>query len=400
MNNNTNKTNTRCKGKQNNRKMQASKQPFDAEKSQAPTNTAAMYYTSQTLADQLSNISFNHFLGTEEDLGSIESSGLGSTNPAVAMSIMCNPSPGLTDGSASSGVNIAAMKTYTYLSANNAKTTQYAPQDIAMLILAMGEVLSAITVVKRALKFVYTYNMRNRAFPAGIIRAMGFDPSFIADGKFNDVRSALNSAINRFNQVPIIMDNITYLRKCVEMYSDVYCDSDGPMVQYYVINPATTWILDETGSPEGSILKTVPYLDAKGNSSGTNRDIFKFIDRIDEMINALLSSTTYNSIYSDLLRASQNGPINIYKEALLSEDETLLPKYDPMKLLQIHNGFAIGYPLDTPYNKGVTTPKNDVYPDVNRNGVQYLPGFSASSAANAWTGFILDFPHSMGNPDG
>lgn len=368
-------------------------QPWDSENSAPVSNNAAMYYTNPILADQVSNFTFNNFLGVVED-----SQAFGNISPGVAMTIFCNPCPGITSGDMTAGINIAAMKAYTYLSANNAKTTVYAPQDISTLILAVGEVLSAITVAKRALKVAYTYNVRNRAFPLQLVRTMGFNPQFIEDGQIAKVRLALNSAINRFNQIPIMIDNVTYFSKCVEMYSGIYADSDGPMVQYYVFTPFSTWILDEESYDQGSVLKTKMFKNASGTDVEYDRDIYKFIDTINEMINALLSSATFNAIYSDILRVSSNSSVNLAKVDLLQEDEVLLPEYNPMKLLQIHNSYAFGTPVGTDYQTGVHTPYNDVYPDVNKNALVYLPQV-VPNLHGPENDVILDFPHSMGNPD-
>lgn len=370
-----------------------SKQPFDSDRTDAQvTNNAAMYYTNPQLAEQLSSISFSNFLGFDED-----NVAFGKTDIPNAMTLYLNPCPGISTAGNISGINMAAQKMFTYLSASNAKTTIYAPQDIATLILAFGEVLSNIEVAKRTMRVAYTYNIRNRSLPIGIINAMGFNADFVKDGSLAQLRLQLNTVINSFNQLPI-PSNIKYFDKVEGLYHTYYADAEGPMVQYYIFTPASTWILDEASNPEGSMLVTTSYKNASGADADYNRDLGKFIDVIADQISALLNSATLNGIYSDLLRLNQNSSFPLRTVELLGVDEVVLPEYNPMRLLQIHNSYAVGYPRGTENAHGLRTKLNDVVPYADNNVIEYLPVFTPR-----WIkpdqGFVLDFPHSMGNPD-
>lgn len=356
-----------------------------------PTNNAAMYFSDLSLADQTTRFSFNQFLGDQKTLKVF-----GDFPPSTVLSLAVNPSPGLTTGADDAGVNIAGRRTYTKLSAGNAKTTLYAPQDVTTLILAVGEIISMIEVAKRAFRVVYTYDVRNKSIPRGIISAMGFDPEMCDAGKIGPLRIDLNIAINSFNQVPI-MKNISYFSKCAEIYANYYSDSESRMSQYYVFSPFSTWILDETGSQEGSVLRTQRVC---LGVAGLKQKMSEFIATIKNMIRAISDSSTFGYIYSDILRLVPAG--EQYKIALLMENEVLLPVYDPMKLLQIHNSTAASAPSGSTYVKGRITPNNDVYPNVDNNGIQYLPSFNTE---DKWlypqmsTELVVDFPHSMGDPD-
>lgn len=371
-----------------------SKQPFDRDRTDAQvTNNAAMYYTNPELANQLSSISFSNFLGFDEN-----KEAFGKTDIPNAMTVYLNPSPGISTAGNISGLNIAAQKMFTYLSANNAKTTVYAPQDLSMLILALGEVLSNIEVAKRAIRVAYTYNVRNRALPTGIINAMGFNADFVTKGEIAQLRLKLNTVINSFNQIPI-PSNITYFEKVEGLYHTYYADAEGPMVQYYLFTPYSTWVLNETANSEGSMLETVYFQNAAGTSAQHDRDLSKFIDVIQQQISALLNSSTLNSIYSDVLRLNQSSSFPIRTVELLGVDEVILPEYNPMRLLQIHNSITAGIPCGTENKHGSMTKANDVIPYADNNVIEYLPSFWTTPQKNRVEGFVLDFPHSMGNPD-
>lgn len=354
-----------------------------------PTNNAAMYFISPELASQAAQFSFSNYLGQPIELGV----GTGTTEeiPTV-LTMAMNPSPGITAGNLTDGINIAGMRTYTRLSAGNAKTTNYAPQDVSTLILAIGEVISMFEVAKRAMRVAYTYNQRNRSLPLGIIRASGIDPEFVKTGQIGPLRLKLNYIINSFNQVPI-MANISYFEKCAEIYANYYSDSQGMMTQYYVFAPFSTWKLDETSYDQGSILKT-EYVCLGGTNRVQTMD--SFLDTIAGMVNAILESATFNYIFADILRLC--GPNDLLTIPLLSEMESQLPVFDPMKLLQIHNSVSLGSPRGgTSYVAGKITPQNDVYPNVATNSLEYYPKLSGGTTNPKK--FILDFPHSDGNPD-
>lgn len=390
------KTESNMNGKQNNRQKNNKRRgSSDKNKSNRrnggprnqtkPTNNASMYFTNTELANQAAQFSFSNYLGQSQ-----LSTAFGTDAIPTVLTLAVNPSPGVSDGSLTNGINITGLRTYTRLSAGNAKTTNYAPQDVSTLILAIGEVISMFEVAKRAMRVAYTYNQRNRALPLGIIRATGIDPEFVTSGKIAPLRLKLNYLINSFNQVPILA-NVSYFAKCAEVYANYYTDSQGMMTQYYVFTPFSTWVLDETAVETGSILKTVPVC-----IGGHNRimSMETLLDKIGGMINAILSSSTFNYIFSDILRLC--GPSDLLTIPLLSEAESQLPVYDPMKLLQIHNSVAMGSAnINAKYEKGVNTPNNDVYPNVELNGLEYYPTLSGCAGSD----FIVDFPHSDGNPD-
>lgn len=386
----TNKSRNKQNKRRDNNRSNADRNTSEAGKFK-PTNTAEMYFSDLSLADQTTRFSFNQFLGDRETLDVF-----GSYPPSTVLSLAINPSPGLTTGEDDAGINIAGRRTYTKLSAGNAKTTNYAPQDVTTLLLAVGEIISMIEVAKRAFRVVYTYDVRNKSIPRGIIRAMGFDPEMLDDGKVGPLRIDLNVAINSFNQIPI-MKNVSYLRKCAEVYANYYSDSESRMSQYYVFTPYSTWVLDETGSPQGSILKTTPVL--LGTSAGMQK-MSDFIATIKQMIRAITDSSTFGFIYADILRLVPDG--EQYKVSLLMENEVLLPVYDPMKLLQIHNSTSTGVPFGKAHNAGSMTTENDVYPSVDNNSIEYLPSFAGGDKMwfpQTGTEVIVDFPHSMGDPD-
>jgi hypothetical protein len=349
-------------------------------------NNPSWYFKDAVLADQVSSISFNQFLGAQEDFNPSE---YGNIVP-TAMRILFNPSAGYSMASqAFSGINQADIKQYTTLSANNAKTSNYAPQDVGTLELALGQIIAVSEVGRRALGLAFTYNKRNWSYPNGIIEVAGFDSADL----FNNLakyRLAFNTLVNTINRIAFPAD-IAYFAKCQYMYSHVFLDSESPMAQSYVYLPRSSWVVDETTYDGGTILKTIDLWD------DTNVMTFQaYLTKLTTMINGVLESLTFNYIYADVLRLY--GESQMYTVPFIEEGYLVMPEYDPLALLQINNINWCGQPNGASFSAETgETPSNDVYPDVVRNRLLYMPQFEAKVGLGYEK--IINFPHSMGNPD-
>lgn len=355
-------------------------------------NRPSMYFKDRELADQVSSFSLNQFL--EVDGKPFTGTELENVRVPAIMTLYYNPSPGYTRGTSTSegGINIAAMKAYTKLSSMNAKTTQYAPQDVATLLLALGEVIAISETIRRAFRLVFLYNKRNWNYPKAVLQAMGLNvDDFIA--KLADYRLEFNAVINMINQISFPGD-IEWFDKCKQMYSHIYTDSESPMAQTYIFMPATTWYIDEESYEGGTILKTTPF---GLNNDGTGRfgaTMGSWISILKVMIQRILNSATFNYIYADVLRLV--NPSRLMTMPYLTEGETIEPEYDPMILLQIENSTVVNPPQGTLGEN--TTPDNDVYPKVDNNAVFYAPTLVVMPDVDLEE-TVVNFPHSMGNPD-
>jgi hypothetical protein len=347
-------------------------------KEQPMNNDVSWYFDNAVLAEQVSSISFNQFIGTAKTFDFTE------FNPPVAAALFLNPSVGWMDESdpTYTGVNQQGIKLYTALSSGNAKTTQYAPQDVTTLILALGEVISLSEAARRAMGLAFTYNKRNWAYAADVIRMAGFDPVDLFSN-LAAYRIRFNTIINKVNKIAF-PDNIRWFKKCSYLYSHLFLDSESPMSQTYFYRPYSTWIIDETGD-EGTILRT--------KQLNLTESMDSFLDKLEEVIDAILSAATFQYIYADILRLY--GDAQLYTLPFLTEDYIVVPEYDPLAKLQINNAIITGEPNATERDLNVT-PKNDVWPVASTNKLAYSPEFTTKKHPRK---AVLNFPHSMGNPD-
>jgi hypothetical protein len=355
-------------------------------------NNPNYYFTDAELAKQATSISFNTFLGTSDDYSG-EGTNATNTTPTV-MIIHTMPTAGPMDPlySGASGINMAGRKLYTRLSSINAKTTNYAPQDLITLMLSLGSVLEMISFIRRAFGLAFTTSYRNRIVPKEILRMMGID----ADDFFKNIaayRLEFNTLINMITKIPFPA-NVAYFEKCATMHDHIWTDSaDMAIAQLYAIVPKYLWKFNETYSEQGTGLNTIDL-----STDGSHiKQMSSYLDTFSEMIEQLLTSSTLNFIYADILNLAAKENIPLYQVSFVPEDYTVIPEYNAEALLQIHNITFVGYPEEANAAKFTNwTPQNDVVPNVNKNTIDYYPSFSATNAALN-TKRIIDFPN--GTPD-
>lgn len=342
-------------------------------------NDPNWYYLNAEIANQASSFSFDQFLGVNTPLNALTKAGVPSSHQVPLPSIMTielNPCPGNTL-SIQTGINMAALKMYTVLSSNNAKTTNYAPQDLTMLMLSLGEIISVMEHIRRTFGVAFTYNQRNRSMPKLLIQSMGFSPDDFL-GNMAQHRLQYNSWVTAINKIPFL-SNIAYFYKCADLYQKVYTDSESAMAQLYVFKPYSTWSLNETYDDNGSGLET-KLLPTKGTWNA-------WASIVETMIDALFESSTFNYIYADVLNyAGKTGAKTMFLDYLV-EGYQVIPEYNRNALLQIHNVHLAGRPNPLSASAAYTK-NNDVASLANKNMVKYAPTFTSS--AQHYTSLIVD----------
>jgi len=363
------------------------------------------YFTDKVLAEQTAQFSFQDFIGA----GTLLDNGV--TLPSI-MTISLNPSAdnSLAGYAGISTATLMARKLYNSLANTSGRTQNYAPQDVFTLLLALGEIISYASYLKRALGVAFTYNVRNRDFPSKIIDSMGINSSDLF-ANLNRYRVELNTLLTQINKIPFPA-NIAWFDKCNAIYEGIFQDNMSPMSQIYMLIPATTWILDESSYEEGTVLRTLPVtVESLTNYAPVTRNMSSHISNLRTMIQALLTSTTLNYIYGDILNYSSKFNVKLLYMNMIEDSYTVMPQYDQEVLLHIHNMTLIGSTIidlsgDRVPSKPILatyTPYNDVFPDVNNNSIIYNPVFRTTNTAEELQAFqlgmmnIVDFP--FGAPD-
>lgn len=336
-------------------------------------NDPNYYFVDENLKNQLATFSFNQFTGVPFKMGALTTGKSITKTNATVMSILLNPSAGYTVGDGvQNSVNLAALSLYTKLSANNAKTSNYAPQDLTTLIFGVGQVIALAGHCARAFGLARLFNYRNRAYPATIIKATGIDYDDLVEN-FADYRNRYNLLMVTASQIPIPA-NIPYFSKCREIYSHAYLDMEGSaMAQTYVFAPYSSWILNEAA--EGGTSLDVYQVYDKTNNNPITMNVL--LGALQAQIQELLNSTSLNAVYSDILRVADKEGMPMYSFATIPDDYTVLPVYNSEIRKWINNLTIMGVPMDTPIDASHTQ-SNRVVPDPNNNGIKYQPQFALS----------------------
>lgn len=337
-------------------------------------NDPNYYFTDENLKNQIASFSFNQFTGVPIKLATRTDGNDLTRSFSTVMSILVNPSAGYTTGAGvQNSINLAGLSLYTKLSANNAKTSVYAPQDLTTLILGVGQLIALAGHCARAFGLTRLFNFRNRAYPKTIIEATGINYDDLVEN-FADYRNRYNLLMVTASQIPIPA-NIPYFAKCREMFAHAYLDMEGSaMAQTYVLVPDTTWLMDEQA--EGGTALDVLIIHPE---SGT-KTMSALLGALQAQIQALLNSTTLNAVYSDILRVAEKEGMPLYTFTTLPDDYTVLPVYNSEIRKWINNLTVMGKPLDTPV-VGDHTAGNKVLPDPNNNGIKYRPQFPINMTA-------------------
>lgn len=337
--------------------------------------------------DQATGFSFANYIGAPVSFNFSGETWANSPKPQAlhigAISVMeINPSVGKVGVGAAakmSAINQQGFKLYSRLSSVNSKNTLYGPQDVTTLMLAVGELISMVSWVQRTFGLTWTYNVRNRNMPKYLIHAAGFDPDDFFHG-LAQYRITLNTLLVQANKIPF-PSNFNYFMKCAQLYSSVYKDSPDDMAQLYVFRPYSTWYMDET-DPNGTKLVThkIPYDTSNDIGMAKMSDVLSIIE---SMINTLLTSATYNYIYSDILNFASrnygNTSVQMLNFGTLPEEYSIVPVYEESVLSQIHNANIMGVPVATsgvvtvPYPHLPNTPSNDVIPNETTLCLEYNP---------------------------
>lgn len=268
-----------------------------------------------------------------------------------------------------SAVNVAARKMYAELSASNAKTSMYAPQDISTLILALGQIIAVTTHLKRMYGIATYFNFYSRKVPEDIFKAMGVSNYSGFKSDLSNFRNALNRLISKIDTIQF-PSGLSYFKKCEYVYQNVFVDRDEKMVSYHLMAPNSTWILDEESYSEGSILSTVHLTGLTANT---------ILDKLESMVEKVLTSSTFNFIFADILNLANRNVITVDSINIepVPIDYRCEPLYSEQFNWQIMNMSIIHEPTYTTYDPtNGYTPYNDVYPDVDTNRIVYAPRFT------------------------
>lgn len=356
-------------------------------------NDPRWYVSDPEVARQVTQLSFRNLAGLPLKLSEEVTIQI----PNIMVNYL-NPSAGVQTFTEDfeSGLNMSSLTEFQQLSSGSGRTTTaYGPQDISLMNLALGECISQFECIRRALGCAFLFSERNRSFPTQVLTSMGLDAEDLYEN-YPNYRITFNRIVTQFNRIPI-PTNVAYFDKCAALYEKIYWDDVSPMAQLVYNLPATTWILDETYDSNGSGLVTCDWgLHVTGGRNVTT--LHSWLVQLQSCVHRLLSSSTLNVVYADIIRYTAAAGINHWKVDIFADGYPTPIEYNEIYLNQWHNMNFMGMPTHStgPVEPLNITKYNDVCCSAEGNVVRYDPGFGVARSVLK-DGVVVDF--TTDNPD-
>lgn len=253
------------------------------------------------------------------------------------MSLRWRPSIG---GAFIDPINQAAASTYSFVVHANSRNKSYDAPDLMQMILAGASLFSMVGFGVRAYGVMRTYSQMNSYLPKALVHAMGFDFSDL-QSNLSKMWFDLNELIARCQQI-WIPKNFPFIERWFWMNSNIYMDGSSIKSQYYMFTPSSYLMYKEEGDyTDDSHLANCTFrsweygTDSVPTPNGTLLKWSDYMTRMNQALNALISSQDRGIIFGDILKAY--GAENIYGLSPISSDYTVVPIYDTEVLTQIEN---------------------------------------------------------------
>lgn len=308
-------------------------------------NDPSWYNKDPQLVKDVANISFNTPMGRPigDEITVANAAGASATEPArIAPGVMALryfTTPGMTDGSVSDAVNIAARNIYSYVRYANSGASNYEPVDLMMYLLAMDSLYTLYAWGVRTYAILNYASRYSGYYPTALAHAIGLKMGGSADdwtSNLSNVRAFINQfgiKISAFN----VPSNFPYFNRHIWMVSNIFKDMDIRRSQVYAFTPS--WVFQYQFLGGG--LAPVNFTPTPGGETGGLT--FKDYQVICEQTLALLNGNEDIGIMSgDILKAY--GEANMFRVDTVPESVDLPFVYSDEVLSQIAGASVI--PVD------------------------------------------------------
>lgn len=211
-------------------------------------NDPSWYNKDPQLVKDVANISFNTPIGKPlgDEITIARTTGENTTEPARivpgVMVLRYFITPGMTDGTVSDAVNIAARNIYSYVRYANSGASNYEPVDLMMYLLAMDSLYTLYAWGVRTYAILNYASRYSGYYPNALAHAIGLQLGSSSDDwttNLSNVRAFINQfgvKISAFN-VPA---NFPYFNRHIWMVSNLFKDMNIRRSQVYAFTPS--WI--------------------------------------------------------------------------------------------------------------------------------------------------------------
>lgn len=297
------------------------------------TNDKSWYSRNPELLEAGASFAYGYPVGSPAYLNNAAYPNAGKLIVSGIAAIEVIPNLGLSRD-ASSPLNQAIRKMYTYIRHANSGAKNYDPADLGLYIGAMDQIYTMFWYGVRAYGTARLYNAQNRYVPYTLLSAQGFDA--------NDVMKNCAQLRYGLNRIATIVNNLVtpndlpLLARHRWIFSGLFSDGTSPKSQIYMYRPAGyfTFGLDKQGA---GMLK---YISLSTETKSLTVD--DYLTLLDEMVNPILTNydEDFGIISGDIMKAYDAN--SLYKLPAVPEEFAIAPEYSEEVLSQIQNATLLG----------------------------------------------------------
>lgn len=292
-------------------------------------------------------------------------------------------------------INIAAKQIYDWVNSKNSRNPSYDPVDIFMYVVAVANAWSLHSFVRRICGMYGTFSSTNRYWWRAVLQSMDIAP-IDTDNDITAWRNLANRMAIQLNRLPVPND-IAYFNRVIMMNEAVYMDAQSQKASMYYFCPAAVMQYTIGDGSAGMQLKNhpLPWFDVDSLNGGNPVTPAKVESTFNSIVNSLFNDTDVNTIGSDIIKAY--GIENCFKLPQIDSTYAILPVYDPIVNVQVHNArvaYTIGNQIITnPYeliqdmDHNCIKSKFDIRTDVNEPDHMLV-----ATDVRAGREIALDFP--------
>lgn len=226
-------------------------------------------------------------------------------------------------------LNIAAKKLYDEINSKNSRNPSYDPSDLMIYVIAVANAWALHSFVKRIVGMYNTFIPLNKYWWQQVMLSMGIAP-ISTNEDIIKWRNLLNRMAIKLNNL-IVPNNIPYFKRAYMMSEFVYADAPMAKASLFYYSPAALMRYEYGPDQVGQLVnQTTPWFSNAGNVTPSQvEDYFNVLTR------NLFNDSDINTMSADIMKAY--GLENCFRLPLVDESYAVLPFYDEMMSMELHN---------------------------------------------------------------
>lgn len=226
-------------------------------------------------------------------------------------------------------LNVAAKKLYDEINSKNSRNPSYDPSDLMIYVIAVANAWALHSYVKRIVGMYNTFIPLNKYWWQQVMLSMGVAP-ISTNEDIIKWRNLLNRMAIKLNNL-IVPNNIPYFQRAYMMSEFVYADAPLAKASLFYYSPIALMKYEYDSETQISQLTnvTTPWFNKSNVTPDRVENFFNDLTR------NLFNDSDVNTMSADIMKAY--GLENCFHLPLVDESYSMLPFYDEMMAMELHN---------------------------------------------------------------